>query len=125
MTGFRYMVAIGPVTNDFASNIVWLDGTHDCGLSVMECARSELALAPAIFIDFEIITDSPFATNGDEGWKIVTEQTEGPARIRQTYYFFGASHNFLLATYTRSADQSQQVVDAPAEHSILSVRMLD
>ena len=132
--GIRYKGARASGPYAFTPNIVWHDGTHDCGSSLTDCAMLEAEIVKNALqhnsnfehdINWELITDSPFTTNGDDGWKVVFEWTGHGIRVRQESYYFGETHKFLLATYSRDAGQDQPALDAQVEHSILSIRLLD
>lgn len=132
--GIRYKGAHASGAFAFTPNIVWNDGTHDCGSSLKACAILEAGMVKFALqhnssfehdIDWELITDSPFNANGDDGWKVVFEWDGEGIRVRQANYYFGETHKFLLATYSRDAGLDQPALDAKVEHSILSIQVLD
>ena len=132
--GIRYKGSHASGAYAFTPNIVWHDGTHDCGSSLKECANLETGMVQIALqhnsnfehdIDWELITDSPFTANGEDGWKVVFEWTGEGIRVRQASYYFGETHKFLLATYSRDAGPEQPDLDAQVQHSILSIRLLD
>ena len=97
LPGLKYKAAVGPAAQGFAPNINVVDepfaGTLD------DYVAGNIKTLSALVKDYRQIDKAPFVTTkGLEGVKLVTENRQKGAALRQTFYFFANGGTKFVVT---------------------------
>jgi hypothetical protein len=121
LPGFKYKIARGTPTGDFAPNMNVVDEAFSGSLG--DYVAASIAFIEGLFEDVRVVSQEDFFTDeGERGIKVVIEDTQHDVKLYQVFYVFDAGEKKIIVTYTRLADQGQEY-DALVDQSMKTFRI--
>jgi hypothetical protein len=85
--GLKYKVILGPIEDEFAANIVFVDENFNGNLK--NYVDGSLYNSERFFSEYRLVDRKPFRTeSGIEGERVIINNSQGDKYLKQVFYFF-------------------------------------